>query len=225
MREDSIVSLVWSIAGMWFACASALAAYLPPELSAKVELASQANLPAATIRAKAAEGLAKGVPIPRVAMVLDSLISDLSRADQLLVDAPAAHVSAGASALRAGASDQAVVSVSGMRSLNPVHGLQTLADLMGLGMAESDAVRLVQLTLHTAQPDHAVSSLATAAAAMVARGAAPAEAAQELGMSLSTNPASPGGEHPGNSAPNGNAKGHTKAPGNNGNGNGNGQNR
>ena len=211
-----------TIAGLWFACASAQAADLPPELGARVETAAQAGLPTEPLRIKAAEGLAKGVQIPRILMVLDALLTDLGRADTLLVDAPNEHVSAGARALRAGASDQAVVSVSELRNLDPVQGLQTLADLMGMGMVESDAVRLVRLTLHTASPNQAVSSLATAAAAMVARGAAPAKAAQELGMGLTGgNNATPGEIHPGHSDPHDNAAEHTKAPGNNANANAN----
>lgn len=160
---------------LWLFAAPAWAADLPPSLGAVVEDAAAQQLPVGPLEAKAAEGLAKGVPEARIEAVLDGMVRELLEARVVLGQAPDAVVFAASRALKAGASEQAVRSLA-----SGTHGdraLHSLADLLAMGVAEADAVRVVQVASASGSSDKEIAGLATSTAALVSRGSSPNEAA------------------------------------------------
>lgn len=147
----------------------AAASQLTPALEEIVEEAMESGLPTEPLALKAREGLAKGVSEDRVAHVLREHVGRLERARALIQGGTGPELQAGADALRAGASEAAI------RALNAgdccrEQALQNLADLLYLGIAEADAVRLV---VAARGQEGALTTLSPAAATLLAGGSAP----------------------------------------------------
>lgn len=190
---------------------TAFGAELPPDLAATVARAEAEGLPAEAVQSKALEGLAKGVSEARIALVLDALVVDLGRAREALPDGSAEMWVGGARALRSGAKLEAIRGVVGGDVEVDARALHALADLLALGVAEADAVRVVRAAGSTPTAAADISVVATTAAALIGRGSSPTLAANQVLAGLI-------GQHAGavslpDGAPgksNGNAYGHDK---------------
>lgn len=198
--------------------------------------ASAQGIPTQSLEAKVREGQAKGVPEARIAMAIERLGSELAETNAILggVDQPALLDAANAARLQ-GASKTSLRGL--VASDAPELALWGLADLMGQGFSESQAVDLVEAGLASGNASRNLTGLATATSAMLASGATHSTAsgrilsAMDVGIApLSTVSETRGGppEHANNDKPktngnsgNGNGNGNN-GNGNNGNGNGNG---
>ncbi len=181
MRRDITTIAILLLSG------SASAADLPPELDQVVQQAETESLPADVLASKAHEGLAKGIPVARVHQVLQSQLRDLRHASALMESGNPDLITATARAVRAGATDAAVMRVQKSQSEIRVRAMTSLGDLLALGFVESDAVRLVHAATSALQPDLAVSQLAPAAAALVTRGGSTDGVTQDLTLTMANN--------------------------------------
>ena len=194
-----------------FLAGTASAGDLPPELNEVVEQARSESLPSEVLASKAREGLAKGVPVARVQMVLESQLGDLRHASEIMGSHNPEIIAAAARAVRSGATDKAVLRIQQSPTEIRVRAITSLGDLLALGFSESDAVRLVHTATSALQPDVAVSQLAPAAAALVTRGGSTDGITNELTLTMTADRAPlsalPADTRGGNSG-NGNAYGH-----------------
>ncbi len=161
------------------------AAELPPPLQEVVAQAQADGLPAASLEAKAREGLAKGVAPARVAVVLERMLGDLSLVDVTLGELDAgpdrdAVICAAAAAHAAGLSDAGLIRLAGQAVDVRARALQASADLLQLGFSERDALDLVLVEAGSDDPLEGLSGLATAASVLVANGLSPGVAASRL---------------------------------------------
>ncbi|GEM_PF-5457746 len=154
------------------------------DLEAIYAEATELGVPLEPLRAKAAEGQAKGVPEARLVPVVDQLASDLARASTLLGAQAeggerASVLSAAALALRAGASEAAVTQLGALESGVRARGLESLGDLLGQGFPETEVVRLIETAARGANPERSVNGVATAASLLVAAGVPPGQALEQ----------------------------------------------
>lgn len=178
-------------------CLLPLALADAPALEAVYAEAVEQGLPDDPLRAKAAEGQAKGVPEARLVPVIETLASDLARASTLLGSNAegaerASVLSAAALALRSGASEAAVEQLGALESGVRTRGLESLGDLLGQGFPETEVVRLIESAASGANPEHTVNGVATAATLLVAAGVPPGQALQQA----SEGPGQGNGSHP-----------------------------
>lgn len=176
-----IGTLILAAALWWSVPAAAAEPPLPPEIAVAVEGAAQYGVPVEALEKKAREGLAKGVPPERIAEVLSGLGTELAAAQMLVPPGDPELVPAAAAATRAGASRDAILEVL---SFTPAHlravSLWTLADLLGTGVRESSALRLVRSAVAANKPEYGLRGLASATAALLASGATEQAAVAEV---------------------------------------------
>ncbi len=161
------------------------AAALTPELEQRVAAAEAAGLPASVLESKALEGLAKGVPAPRIAAVLDTMSADLAQVAGIL--GPLAEggdraelLSAALSAHLTGLSDASLRLLADQDPALRGRAVHAVADLLRLGFGERDAVELVQAAASSDDPLTSLGGLATAASLLVSNGMDPGAAAARL---------------------------------------------
>jgi len=160
---------------------SALAGEYPPEVQRVVDVAQQAGVPTSAIEDKAKEGLAKGVPSARIAEVLGERVAQLREAQELLgPQTPPSLVIAAAAALRADATPQAIRHLARAKGPSQALSVQVLADLLGSGVSESDAIQMIDLAASGAGRGHAVQGLVTAVTALNANGHSSDQAAAAI---------------------------------------------
>lgn len=117
-------------------------------IEARIAMARGDGLPVEPLMDKAVEGLAKGVPGPRIAGAVDQLAQELGRARRLLTDGvpPAAtDVAAVADAMRRGVPEPAIQRVT--RNAGPEEpvamAVHTLGDLMDRGVPVEQALAVM----------------------------------------------------------------------------------
>ena len=154
---------------------------LPPAVEDVIEAAAANGVPRSTLEAKAREGVAKGVPEPRLIGALQQLVGDLAEARALLpAEASSDAVGSAGAALREGASAAAVRKVGAVPPRLRPSALQALADLLAIGFLESEAVGLIEAATNAPQPQVALTGLASAGAALTGAGVPSHEAADSL---------------------------------------------
>ncbi len=158
---------------------STLVMEMPAEVTAVIQQAEADGVPTEALQDKAREGLAKGVPGPRVAAVLDGLRGDLLDAQTLLgSDVHGEILAAAAASARAGASD------AGLRQLGQLEegtrALESLADLLRLGFSEDQATRLIEAAVRSEDAKNALTGLATAASLLLDAGSPPGSVIDQL---------------------------------------------
>jgi hypothetical protein len=145
-------------------------------MSAAIETAVQAGIPAALVQSKIAEGRAKGVAAERIAAAVELRLDALLRAKSAMQRAQlesttAADLSIAADAVQAGVSETALVEISRTapqerRAL----AIAVLANLVALGHGSEHALADVRVALGRG-PDALVNLQAQTATELGARGA------------------------------------------------------
>ncbi len=164
---------------------------LPSELAGIVAQAADQGLPDGALQAKAREGLAKGVPVARIAAVLRGMVDGLAGVDitlaQLDVGPDRAELLvAGLAAHNAGMSDAGLRALAQQPQGLRARATQAAADLLRIGFSEPDAVSLVSLAVRAEDPLDELSGLATAASVLVSSGLSPSVAASRLSSDAGT---------------------------------------
>lgn len=150
---------------------TAAASDLPAPLADVVSSAAAEGLPTEPLEAKAREGLAKGVPVARITVVLEGLRSELDVARSALGgDAEPAVVTAAGHALRSGAGVGAVQRVAFAPHPRRDLALVSLGDLMHAGLPEERAVELVETASAAPQTERAFTGLAVTSSALLEAG-------------------------------------------------------
>jgi hypothetical protein len=165
-------------------------------VTALVDSARAAGLPAEPLVQRALEGATKGAPGDRIVAAVRRLAVDLDRARGALGSATgAAELEAGASALRAGASPAVLTRLHRARRAPLIVPLAVLADLVAGGVPP-DAAASAVLTLAVAE-DAELIEFRRNVERDIALGAPPAAAAAvRLGSTADATPQSTGGHPP-----------------------------
>lgn len=162
--------------GLLLGIATLFAGELPAEVETALEQAEASGLPEGILDDKAHEGLAKGLPPARVAAGLNGMAQELLRAQEVTHSTDAELLHAAAFALKAGAQEDNVASLS-----DPT-ALWTLSDLLNQGHEETEAMALVELA--SASGPGALTGLASASATLLADGTTHTQATRQLRAAL-----------------------------------------
>ena len=149
-------------------------------------LAARAGAPRELVYEKALEGLAKGVPAPRIVAAVEGFAERVARGAGLLGDrAGRADVSTAAEALGRGVPAEEVRAVA--RGVEPASlsvALLVLADLVDLGAPAVEARRLLTDAVDAGMGGAELLELEARVRGMVRRGASPAAAVAEARQSV-----------------------------------------
>jgi hypothetical protein len=142
-----------SLASTAFAQDPRLVRRLDPQAQAQVTLvldsARAAGLPLEPLVDRAPEGASKGASGDRIAAAVRKLAADLATARQALGGGDAAELEAGASALRAGVTPDALARLRAARPRQPLTvPLAVLSDLVARGVPVDTASTYVQTMAH-----------------------------------------------------------------------------
>lgn len=175
-------------------------------IEARLNEARQAGLPVEALLDKAIEGIAKGVPGPRIAGAVDQLTDDLGRARSLLGDqAPPepADITAVADAMRRGVPESAIGQVAGGADPEePVAlAVHTLGDLMDRGVPVDQAVAVLDAWRGRGASRDELRALPAAIDRLMRQGVLPGQAAAAVANAMRGGApgagSGPGGENPG----------------------------
>lgn len=164
----------------------AMAQDLPAEVQQVIDLAAANGLPVSGLEEKALEGVAKGVPSHRIVAAVQQQADWLAKAAALV---PNVHdeqtLQAVALALRAGASERAVLDLLTLSDDLRDAALEGVSDLMASGFTEGQATELVRTAAAASDPDLAMAQVVTVANGLVVRGESPAEATSSVSAAVS----------------------------------------
>lgn len=177
-RRTSALALLLALTAWGLPAQASESKELPRELIAVIEQARVDRLPSEPLVLKAQEGMAKNIPVPRIQAALAAELESFGAARQAAPTLGAAALPAAGRAVRAGASAGAVRAMAEVTE--PGRSFDAMADLLNAGLPEGDAVVLVRTAATGRGPDAALSGLATAVAAMLRNGHAPAEVVERL---------------------------------------------
>lgn len=167
----------------------------PPDLAPAVGLAVDSavavGLPEAPLVTKAREGRAKGVSEARVVAAITDLAGRMQKADAALGTAAQgsnreAVLVAGAAAVRAGVSPEAIHRLGRVDQDVRAEGLRATADLVALGFDEDRSVELVLKGAASPAAARAVGNLGATAATLLAQGQAPSAVLDQMGQSIAS---------------------------------------
>lgn len=145
-------------------------------VQASLSAAAEAGIPVSLLERKVAEGKAKGIPMERIALAVQTRLQALIRAQNVLEDADLestteGELSVAADAVQAGVSETALRAISerapGDRR---AVAMAVLADLVALGHASDQALMQVRAALEHG-PEALVNLQARTGAELRARGA------------------------------------------------------
>lgn len=168
----------WIAAAVGLAILPAVAAAQTPEerIDLAMTRAREAGIAVSLLESKIAEGRAKGVPMDRIAMAVESRLRGLERARDVMgrgaSDVDASQLSVGADAIGAGVSEAALEKIASTGRDRRAVAVVALTQLVSQGIASEAALLRVQDAL--ARGPQALANLA--AQAGVARGRIPESA-------------------------------------------------
>ncbi len=160
---------------------------LPARVQETVRQAEAAGLPVGPFEAKAQEGLAKGVPEDRVEALLLQMRERMREADGALGELArgadrAELLQAATRARTAGASGEGLVEAA--RHTHRVAAMWCLGDLLGAGVGEREALRLVAQASQGGDPAGRYREMVTAMQRMQGLGMGPVAAAQQMSQTM-----------------------------------------
>ena len=175
------------------------------QIETRIAEAQAAGLPAEGLLDKAVEGLAKGIPGPRIVGAVDQLAQQLERAQTLLEDgAPPAptDVAAVADAMRRGVPEPAIRRVAGQAGPDePVAlAVHTMGDLMDRGVPAEQAVAVLEAWRGRGARAEDLRELPEAIERLIRQGVLPGQAAAAVAnaMRRGAGQGPGGGQGPGN---------------------------
>lgn len=174
---------------------------LPPALEAEVDAAVADGLPTASLENKAAEGLAKGVPVARIAAVLAAEREAMREVRPLLPSgATDDALRAAGRARSAGASAASLASLARQGEPLRTQALWAYADILGQGLQQGQALRLVDSALQADDPQATLHATTIAVSRLRVQGQSPDQVGRQVaralaagGPALATLPATAGG--------------------------------
>lgn len=181
-----------------------LSAQVAEQIEARVAEARARGLPEEALLDKAMEGLAKGVPGPRIAEAVDQLAGQLQRARSLLGDIPTEpmDLTAVADAMGRGIPEPAIQQLArGAGPDEPVAlAVHTLGDLMDRGVPAEQAVAVLEAWRGRGARADELRELPGAVDRLIHQGVMPGQAAAAVANAMRAGPGGAGhggGQGPG----------------------------